>query len=147
MNQFNIIHIIISVSIVFIGYMILWSSPDHPGSWKTAKKLRRLAFHFSLWFIALLQVGMFSFGLGAFLFQSPLYYFAIAALVIAIIGSIAVVEILGVVIRSSAYWSDKKRVSLITIYALSSFTFSIAVAFLCESKISAMNQQGVREGP
>ncbi len=136
MNRYDILYILISVGIVFVGYVTLWTSSSDAGSWKKAGQLRRSAFHFSLWFMAFLLLALFSFGMGIFLLQAPFYYFAIMALAAAIAGAITVVEIAGVVIKSSANWTDNKRMLLIVSVAVLQFVFSTTIALLVKSKMS-----------
>jgi hypothetical protein len=135
MNRFDLIYVLIAVSIVSVGYLILWTSPALPGSWKKAGRLRRSAFHFSLWLIALLPLAMFSLGLGAFLLHAPFYYYLLIGSCAAIASSITVIEIVGVVIKSSAYWSDRKRGILISTLSLINFTLSTSAVLLVKSKI------------
>lgn len=135
MNRHDIIFVLISVAIVSFGYFILWTSPALPGSWKKAGKPRRVAFHFSLWFLSILQLAMFSFGLGAFLLQAPFYYYLPIAFPAAVFSSIVMVEIVGVVIKRSASWSDRKRGVLITFLSFINFAFSTTVALLVKAKI------------
>lgn len=120
MNRYGCMYASISASIVIVSYVILWISPDQPGYWKKAGKLRKSAFHFSLWFIALsLIFGLISFGL-----TKPIYYYLPIILFQSIASSIVCVEIFGTVIKSSIYWSDKKRLIVVAALALITMGFT-----------------------
>lgn len=118
MNRYGCMYASISASIITLGYVILWISPDRPGCWKKAGKFRRSAFHFSLWFLALSLIAKFSFGLIAYGLTTPFYYLLPIVLFESITSSIVCVEICGTAIKSSIYWLGRKRLLVVVVLTL-----------------------------
>jgi len=115
-------------------YFLLWISPDLPGSWKRAGKQRRIALHVSLWLAVLFQTAVISFGWGRFLLSAPLYYLLPVTLAASIASSIVSVEGLGMAVKSSGAWSDRKRVMIASVVAVSVFAFSMTIAMVVRAK-------------
>jgi hypothetical protein len=115
-------------------YFLLWISPDRPGSWKQAGRHRRFALHVSLWFSVLFQIAAISFGLGTFLLTAPLYYLVPVTFIAGIASSIVSAEGIGMAVKSSGAWSDRKRVMIASVIAFSVFVFSTTIAMFVRAK-------------
>ena len=134
-NSFNrLLSILLFAGIIPFCYFLLWLSPDRFGSWKKAGRHRRLAFHVSLWFGVLFQIAVISFGLGAFLLVAPLYYLLPVTLVASIASSIVSIEGIGLAVKSSGSWSNRKRIMIASIIAVSVFAFSTTIAMIVRAK-------------
>jgi hypothetical protein len=125
-----IISALLFVGIIPFCYFLLWMSPDRPGSWKRAGVRRRLAFHVSLWFSVLFQIAVISFGLGGPLLTAPFYYLLPLMLVASISSSVVSIEGIGMAVKRSGEWSDKKRTIIASIIAVIVLAFSIIVALI-----------------
>jgi hypothetical protein len=132
MNQ--LLSVLIFVGIIPFCYFLLWISPDRPGSWRRAGRLRRIALHVSLWFSALYQIALISFGLGAFLLTAPLHYLFFITFIASIASSIVTIEVIGTVIKSSDKWSNRKRIIIASIIALTVFVFANIIALIVRTK-------------
>jgi hypothetical protein len=126
--------ILFFAGIIPFFYFLLWMSPDRPGSWKRAGERRRLAFHVSLSFSVLFQIAVISFGLDRFLLSAPLYYLLPTTLVASIASAIVSIEGIGMAVKSSGEWSDRKRIMIASVIALTVFAFSTAIAIFIRTQ-------------
>jgi hypothetical protein len=129
MNRLFYISVLISAIVIFFGYFILWLS----GTLRRASKFRKLAFHFALWFSALLQIAMLSLGLGQFLLTAPFYYFIPIILMGSITSAIVTVEVIGTVAKSET-WTLKKRFILLSAITICVLIASTSIARIIRIK-------------
>lgn len=125
---------LIFAGIIPFCYLLLWVSPDRPGSLKSAGKHRRLALHFSLWYVVLFEIAVISFGLGGCLISASFYYLLPLAFLTSIASSIVSVEVFGMAIKGSSEWSDSKRIIIISVIALTVLAFSTIIALTIRTK-------------
>ena len=140
MTMNRLIGTLIFVSTIPFCYFLLWMSPDRPGSWKKAGNLRRLALHFSLWFFALFQIAVLSFGLGEFMLTAPLYYFIPIMLIGSTASAIITVEVIGTVAKS-ATWTLKKRALILLTLMISMLLVSATIAHIIRTKMPTKQSQ------
>lgn len=93
-----------------------------------------MALHVSLWFSVLFQIAVISFGLGGPLLTVPFYYFLPVMLIASIASSIVSIEGIGIAVKSSDAWSNKKRTVIASIIAVIVFAFSITIAMIIRAK-------------
>jgi hypothetical protein len=82
----------------------------------------------------LFQIAVISFGLGAPLLAAPFYYLLPIMLVASIASAIVSIEGIGMAVKSSGSWSDRKRIMIASVIALLVFAFSTSIALIVRAK-------------